>query len=152
MYTSNNRKTALLYLIAALAAALFGGVYEQFSHGVYSCFMIYAFAFPLAGGVLPCLLSDGRAAAHPAAANLWGAGIAALTVGALFRGALEIYGTTSPLTDVYWAAGVLLLAAAVLTRLAGRRSENRRKTLPERGTPREERPPSGGDYESACGA
>ena len=48
MYTSNKRKTALLYLVAALSAALFGGIYEQFSHGVYSSFMIYAFLFPLA--------------------------------------------------------------------------------------------------------
>ena len=123
MYTSNKRRTALLYLAAALFAALFGGIYEQFSHGVYSNFMIYAFAFPLAGGTLPCLLTgEGARKAHPAAGNLWGAGIAALTVGSLFRGALDIYGTTSPLTGVYWVAGGLLLAAAALVRLAAGRS------------------------------
>ena len=32
-----------------------GAVYEHFSFGVYSYFMIYAFAIPLAGGALPFL-------------------------------------------------------------------------------------------------
>ena len=132
MYTSNKRKTALLYLAAALSAALFGGIYEQFSHGVYSSFMIYAFLFPLAGGAMPCLLAGERVhSPPPAAGNLWGAGIAALTVGALFRGALDIYGTSSPLTNVYWIGGGLLLAAAVLVRLTGR-TAGRRVTAPKR--------------------
>ena len=36
------------------------------------------------------------------------AGIATLTVGSLISGALEIYGTTSPLIVVYWIAGAAL--------------------------------------------
>ena len=46
-------KTAFVYLLTALFLAFFGAVYELFSHGVYSYYMIYAFAFPLAGGTLP---------------------------------------------------------------------------------------------------
>ena len=33
--------------------ALFGAIYELFSHDVYSYYMIYAFAIPLLMGVLP---------------------------------------------------------------------------------------------------
>ena len=37
-------KTGFAYLLAALFCALFGFVYERFSHEVYSGFMIYAMA------------------------------------------------------------------------------------------------------------
>ena len=63
MYTSDiNRiqksaiRTALLYLAASILCAMFGAVYEAFSHDVYSYFMIYAFLFPLIGGALPFFL------------------------------------------------------------------------------------------------
>lgn len=63
MYTSviktnrrNAHKTALIYLLASIICAVFGAVYEIFSHGVYSFYMIYAFAFPLVCGTLPFLL------------------------------------------------------------------------------------------------
>ena len=41
-------RTAFVYLLVSLFCALFGAVYEVFSHEVYSFYMIYAFAFPLA--------------------------------------------------------------------------------------------------------
>ena len=46
-------KTAFFYLLVSLFCALFGGVYEYFSHEVYSNCMIYAFFIPLAGEC-PC--------------------------------------------------------------------------------------------------
>lgn len=49
-------RTAFVYLLVSLFCALFGAVYEVFSHEVYSFYMIYAFAFPLAGGTLPFFL------------------------------------------------------------------------------------------------
>ena len=123
MYTSDTEQTwrALLRtvrndLIAALVCAVFGAVYEHFSFGVYSPCMVYAFALPLLLGVLPFLLLALRERpAHPPkpAAELWHAGVAALTAGALFRGILDIYGTSSALTRIYWIAGFALLAAAL---------------------------------------
>ena len=49
-------RAGFFYLAVTLVCAAFGAVYEIFSHGVYSYFMLYAFAFPLCGGVLPCFL------------------------------------------------------------------------------------------------
>ena len=110
----------MIDLIVSLFCALFGAVYERFSHGVYAYGMLYAFAFPLTLGVLPLLLFELLRAPYPKAAarNLWHAGIAALTVGSLVTGALEIYGTTNPLTLVYWVLGpiLLLLGAALYAR------------------------------------
>ena len=57
MFTSDNRylKTSFIYLIVSIVLMIAGAVYEHFSFGVYSNFMIYAFAIPLAGGALPFL-------------------------------------------------------------------------------------------------
>lgn len=110
------QKLILVDLIAALVCALFGAVYERFSHGVYSYWMLYAFAFPLVLGVLPLYLVEALRAPLPGSLR-WGlyhAGIATLTVGSLISGALEIYGTSSPLTFVYWIVGEVLTLLGVL--------------------------------------
>ena len=105
-------KSARNYLCAAIFCAFFGAVYERFGHGVYSYFMLYAFAFPLILGALPAILCGLRGVAPPVSRKLWGAGVATLTVGSLFRGVLDIYGATNALGRVYWVAGVGLLLTA----------------------------------------
>ena len=103
------------YLLSALLCALFGAVYELFSHGVWSCFMICAFAFPLLLGAIPFFLLRKRGKSFPGrAADLIHAGVAALTVGSILQGALEIYGTSNPLTLAHWAVGGALTAAGWL--------------------------------------
>ncbi len=115
------RKLTLLDLLDALFCALFGAVYESFSHGVYAYGMIYAFAFPLALGVLPLMLLELLKVPLPdrPVRSVYHAGIATLTVGSLVSGALEIYGTSSPLTIVYWLVGGALTFVGVLL-FAGR--------------------------------
>ena len=99
------------YLLAAICCALFGALYELFSHEVYSYFMICAFAFPLLLGAVPLFLIQKRAIPFPGkAADLIHAGVAALTVGSIVQGVLEIYGTSNPLTAAYWVAGGTLTA------------------------------------------
>lgn len=112
-------RIAFRYLLVAILCALFGAVYELFSHGVYALGMVYGFGFPLIGGALPALLllKYGVKLPSDASRQLWHFGISALTVGSLFSGALEIYGTSSPLTSVYWLAGGACLLLSVLTAL-----------------------------------
>ena len=114
------QKLLLLDLFATLLCAAFGAVYEIFSHGVYSYGMIYAFVFPLALGVVPLALITMLHAPYPNrfARNVYHAGIATLTVGCLVTGALEIYGTTNPLTLVYWIAGIAFTALGTAVYLA----------------------------------
>ena len=110
------KKAKRHYLIAAAALLGFGVVYECFSHRVYSAFMLGAFLFPLLLGALPCaLLGYAPLRFRPGALTrcLWGSGVAALSAGSLFRGGLEIYGTTNRLGAVYWWAGALFCAAAL---------------------------------------
>lgn len=120
-------KTGFLYLFLSMFCILFGAVYEYFSHEVYSNFMLYAFVFPLAGGVLPFfgiafyrIPIPGRAAR-----NLYHSGIASLTIGSVMEGVLEIYGTTNRLVLVYWVLGIGFLLLGLI--LYG--TENRKRTV-----------------------
>jgi hypothetical protein len=113
----NLGRAGLVYLLASLFCALFGAIYEHFSHGVFSGFMIYAFAFPLVFGALPFFAMSlaGWRLPRRLPFNLYNAGIASLTVGSIFQGVLDIYGTTNNLTAVYWVLGTgLTLIGAVL--------------------------------------
>lgn len=115
-------KKALTYLWITIFCAFFGAVYEHFSHGVYSLYMLYAFAFPMVGGVLVWLgIGYSGKIPFPGAVsrNLWHAGIATCTVGSIYQGILEIYGTTSPYTNVYWIIGILLLSVGVFSYIIG---------------------------------
>ncbi len=107
--------------------ALFGAIYEAFSHEVYSYFMIYAFAVPLTFGVLLyTLLLIFKKYPGRVALNLWNSGIAALSVGCVFRGVLEIYGTTNSFSAVYPVAGSLLSASGLIAGIAGMHKKNNR--------------------------
>lgn len=48
-------KTGGAYMFFSIACALFGAVYEHFSHEVFSYAMVYAFLIPLLGGAAPIL-------------------------------------------------------------------------------------------------
>lgn len=58
-------KLAFYHLLFAAVTALGGFVYEQFSHGVYSDFMMYAFLPPLVLGACPLLIRALRGKALP---------------------------------------------------------------------------------------
>ena len=125
MYTSDKpisgkryASVIIAYLLATVGCAIFGAVYELFSHEVWSCFMIGAFALPLLLGAIPFFLLRMRGKPFPGkAAELVHAGVAALTAGSILQGVLEIYGTSNPLTAVYWTAGGVLVSAGWLLTL-----------------------------------
>lgn len=111
--------TAFGALLVTILCAVFGGMYEIFSHGVWSGYMVYAFLFPLVLEALPFgfLALRGRPLPCRRAYQLHHAGVATLTIGSLFQGALDIYGTSNSLTVMYWLVGMLLIITAVITYL-----------------------------------
>ena len=135
MYTSDKsvpekQYTAVIwaYLLSAAGCAFFGAVYELFGHEVYSYFMIYAFAFPLLLGAIPFFLMQKVGKPFPGrAADLIHAGVAALTVGSIVQGVLEIYGTANYLTSAYWITGGMITSAGWLLTISGHRRD---KTAP----------------------
>ncbi len=49
-------ETVRAYLIISVLCAVYGMIYELFSHKVYSIYMIFAFVIPLLGGFVPFII------------------------------------------------------------------------------------------------
>jgi drug/metabolite transporter (DMT)-like permease len=96
-------KPFLIWLGITLFCIIFAFVYEMFSFGVYSMSMILMFLYPLLLGALPCLFFHGNTS------RFRNDGILLLTGGSLLAGVLEIYGTSSSLTDMIRWLGIIFL-------------------------------------------
>lgn len=110
-------RQAIIYICIALFCGLFSAVYEHFSYGVYSNYMIWLFAFPLFLGAVPYfLISLSKRLPLPArhTSDAWDCGVTTLAVGSCATGVFEIYGTSSSYTAAYWPVGISLLAAGLL--------------------------------------
>ena len=109
----HSRRMALIYLCITLFCGLFSAVYEYFSFGVYSNYMIFLYMIPLMAGVLPFALA-GLMIRLPCpsliSVKIYNCGVATLTLGCCLAGVLEIYGTTSIYIRFYWLAGIVMMA------------------------------------------
>ena len=105
-------KLVFTYLIVTLVCAIFGAVYEFFSHGVYSYYMLYAFMIPFLGGTVYFygILYFRSKIPGCIARRFQHFGILTLTVGCVVYGILEIYGTTNHLVKIYFIVGEMFLA------------------------------------------
>ena len=133
MYTSVNKdvksiknkfvKRSVMYFCISMFCAVFGGIYEIFSHGVYSNYMMYAFLFPLIGGTLYnfILYSLRLRLQRGLSLIFYNTGIAALTIGSIVRGILDIYGTDNILANVYRYAGVVFVFLGIVFYAVDRR-------------------------------
>ncbi len=105
-------------LFATAFTVLFGAIYEHFSHGVYSYYMIYSFA-PLLIAAIVYLLHARFSKDPPGALvrNLYTAFSATAAVGMTAQGVVIIYGSTNKLTIAYLTAASLLLILTAIARL-----------------------------------
>lgn len=106
--------------IIAAVCLIFACVYEYFSHQVYSVFMLGAFLIPLVLGVIPGILRKYLWKKRTAG---WGlllqqCGIYTLIFGSIFRGILDIYGTTNQSGVIYWYVGAAEFALGVVVEIA----------------------------------
>lgn len=111
------KKNRIKFLAGMIICAIFGIVYECFSHGVYSAYMIFAFAIPLVLGVVPYMILGfvyKKYLPGQAAMTIYNSGVVTMTVGSIFAGILEIYGTTNRLLVVYPVAGIILIFAGIV--------------------------------------
>lgn len=109
-------------MLLVFAIAVFGMIYERFSHGVYSNYMIYAFFIPFVLSLMPAVIHrlTGRVRISDTAKTLWDCGVAFLTVGCIFRGVLDIYGTSNAKLVLYPIIGAGLILAAIISDVASR--------------------------------
>ena len=109
----------VLYLGISAFIALFGIVYEQFSHNVHTFYMWFAWIWPLIFGFIPYLLLyvlKAKRVPGLLAESIYNFGVAMLTVRSVFKGVIIIYNTTNDamvLVYTILAVVALLLGAAL---------------------------------------
>ena len=82
-------------------------IYESFSHEVYSSFMIFAFTIPLIFGFIISFIKKDYLN------TFYNLGIITLSIGSIFQGVLEIYGTTNRLVYIYLICGIVLIIIGI---------------------------------------
>lgn len=131
LFTSDKRAKPLINSVYfnlgfAIFVALFGAIYEMFSHEVYSYYMIYAFGIPLVLGVLcqvltPVVFGKFQGSIE---AILWNLSIVTFTVGSLLKGIVDIYGSSNHKLIIYPVAGCILALLSVIIFLAKKANSN----------------------------
>lgn len=114
----------------AVFCIVFGAIYEAFSFGVFSYFMIYAFAAPLAAGIAEMILYLRHRQASRVFLNLLNSAAVTAALGSLAAGVVEIYGTENRLLVIYPIVTGVLLVAAVISQIchsAGRKKAQLRE-------------------------
>lgn len=110
MYTLDIKKRIKRYILFTLIILVFGIIYECFSFGVVSIYMIGAFLIPLVFGVIistGLYLLEGKP--NKLSVSTYNNGVITLTVGSIIKGVLDIYGTTNNLITVYLVVGLALI-------------------------------------------
>lgn len=114
--TNDLKKQTKNYIFFSIFCLIFGIIYECFSFGVYSKFMMFAFLIPLIFGVaITYILNKKNIKINAISNNLYNSSVITFTVYSIIQGILEIYGTTNMLSIIYIASGVLLLIASIIT-------------------------------------
>ena len=111
MSTLDTDKTIKQYIFISLLCFIISFIYELFSHGVYSNYMIFAGIIPLSLGALFYLLIRKINPFSIMSKYLYNSFVACLTLWMYVNGILEIYGTTNNLVDyyIYVVIGLLIL-------------------------------------------
>lgn len=117
MLDTNLKKQIIKHFIISVFFFLFGVIYELFSHGVYSKYMIFAFFIPLILGLafytsIHFLKLNNYF--NKTFFRIYNSSIYTFTLGCIIKGVLDIYGTTNKLLSIYFNAGVLLLVVAII--------------------------------------
>ena len=94
---------------------IFGIIYEFFSHGVISYFMIFAFLIPLIDFILNCFLIKTKLKVCLLSKNLFSMSICTFTIYSIMKGFLNIYGTTNNLVIVYLVVGLILFISSLIS-------------------------------------
>ncbi len=109
------KRNIIKYIFFTIFILVFGQIYEHFSFGVISNYMIYAFLIPLILGLLiNTIIYFIKIVPSKMGSCLYNNGIITLTVGSILRGVLDIYGTTNMYLKIYLYAGVLLIIAGII--------------------------------------
>lgn len=114
MSTSDIKKKIKQFLIITIITLLFSIIYEYFSFGVISKYMILAPLIPLILGVLTYLLLLKNKKVGYIESSMYSNGVYTLLIGSILQGVLEIYGTTNKLMIIYLVVGIGLIFISLI--------------------------------------
>lgn len=119
MSTSENNfilRIGKRYGCATIGCVIFSAVYEAFSHGVLSWWMMLLGAWPFLLGTVPFLIffKKGRILVPRRGISAYHCGVITLTVGSCMTGVFEIYGSSCEYSMVYWLAGGLMILIGII--------------------------------------
>ena len=112
------KKRTIKYLLLTIFVLIFSLIYEHFSFGVISNYMVFAFIFPLCGLVINFIMlviKSKRVGEFQA--SLFDMSMLTFTLGCIIQGIIEIYGTTNSLIINFKYAGITLLILCLATTL-----------------------------------
>lgn len=118
LYTLDIKKVRMRYLIISIFCLIFSGIYEYFSHGVYSAYMITPGVVLLIMGVI--LVPLMHKLFDRISFNLYNSFLACLLTGSYIKGILDIYGTTNDLIYVYLIADIVFFLLTIIFIIRGR--------------------------------
>lgn len=110
------KKKIKKYIILSIIIFIFSLIYEFFSHGVYSNYMLLAFLFSLLGGavIYSIIFLNNKNIISEKGMNIYDMSLITIMIGSIIKGVLEIYGTTNSLIIVYWIVGIVLLLISTI--------------------------------------
>ena len=114
---NSNKKQIFKYLIMSIFFLVLAMIYESFSHGVFSPYMVFAFLIPLLMGfliysIIYCTKINNFFSAF--STKIFNSAILTFTIGSVIKGVLDIYGTTNNLVYNYFGLGVVLLIISIV--------------------------------------
>ena len=107
--TLDIKKEQIRFYIYTIFCILFTIIYQQFSHGVISIYMILSFIFPLTILIETNILKNINIKSH----TLLKSSIITFTLGFIIKGILDIYGTTNSLLSLYLIFGIILFILSI---------------------------------------
>lgn len=108
-----------IYIGVTVFVAIFGGVYEIFSHHVFSAYMVFAWVWPCVFGIgMYLLLAVLPISKRPGSvfSSIYNFGVAMFTTRYIYIGVINIYGTTHPgMVTVYTIIGHVFLLVGLIS-------------------------------------
>ena len=112
------------YLIAFGFCAVFAIIYECFSKGIISFWMLGMPLFPFFLGIVPALIFEKlNRSVFDWALQLWNCGVITLTVCSMLNGIFEIFGTYFDMFLIFMISGTALLIAGAAVQISNGKKE-----------------------------
>ena len=111
------KKEKRRFIFYTIFCLIFSIIYESFSHGVISYYMLLSSIFPLIGLIEILFIIKQKLKIKVTSHNLFKSSILTFTFYFIIKGVLEIYGTTNSLVIIYLIIGFNLLLLNIFTYL-----------------------------------